>query len=161
MWGVTTAVGMFHSRWVGGRGSGSVTSTPAPERWPLSSASHRASVSTMKPRPTFRSTAPSFILARRSRLIRPRVASVPGKVMATTSAWGSRLSKSSSRWTSSAYSGQGRGLLRTPMTLAPRALHRAANSPPMSPMPSTSTVEPYTAFTAPWDCQAPRFWASR
>ena len=88
-WGVTTAVGMFHSRWPAGRGSGSVTSRPAPARRPLSRASQRASVSTINPRPTFKSTAPSFILARRSRSIKPRVASVPGRVTATTSAWGS------------------------------------------------------------------------
>ena len=79
----------------------------------------------------------------------PFVAVVPGSVMATQSACG-KYSSSLSVWMSSSTKpGLSVPVRRTPITLAPSAFARFANSPPMSPRPSTSTVEFHAERTCP------------
>ena len=94
LWGVMIAPGSPHSGWSAGRGSGSVTSRPAPKILPLRRASTRASLSTVVPRPTLMRMAPSLQRAKRSALNSLLVSGVPGRLRAMRSASGS----SSSSW---------------------------------------------------------------
>ncbi len=72
-------------RMPGGSGSGSVTSSPAPESRPLCTAAASASPSTAVPRPTLSRIAPGLQSASRSALNRCSVSGVPGKLSATRS----------------------------------------------------------------------------
>ena len=63
-----------------GNGSGTVTSSPAPARWPRSSASSRASWSTNTPRAQLTRYEPGFIRARVSALISRSVDASAGRV---------------------------------------------------------------------------------
>ena len=99
--------------------------------------------------------------AKRSAVYSARVAPVPGRKEATTSARGRTLSSSSVRQSSSTQGGQPPGRRLTPMVCAPRALHSLAKLCPMSPMPTMSTVQSEREQTEPKSVQACARWASR
>ncbi|MBQ2952709.1 MAG: peptidoglycan-binding protein [Clostridia bacterium] len=93
VWGVQTTLSKVSSS--GGMwGSSGYTSSPAPRKRPLRSASTSAGVSTTAPRAVLMRIAPGFICQKAAAFIRPRVSAVRGQWRLTTSASRSRCGRS-------------------------------------------------------------------
>ena len=82
---VTMTFAMFSSGWPGFGGSCSHTSSPAPARWPLRSASCSAGSSWMLPRAVVTKMAPWRICAKLPAFIRLRLSGDSGRCRLTTS----------------------------------------------------------------------------
>ncbi|OLE23207.1 MAG: hypothetical protein AUG49_16635 [Catenulispora sp. 13_1_20CM_3_70_7] len=124
--GVISTFGVRHSGWSGGSGSGSVTSSAARRR-PEAHSAISASVRTTMPRATFTNSAPSFMRDRNAASTMPRVSSVAGTTMITTSAWGSSVSISLNAWIPS------RAERATRTTSTSKPARRRSMADPMEP----------------------------
>jgi hypothetical protein len=134
-------LGIAHSGWSAGSGSGSVTSRAAEIR-PPARASVSASVSATGPRAALTSSAPSGIAARKPASTIPRVCGVSGTISTTTSASGSSLGSSSTPCTASCASPAGRAVRATQVRDTSNGASRAPIAAPIEPAPTTSTRLP-------------------
>ena len=102
VWGVMMTLSRHHNGWPSTRGSGSVTSSPAPPTWPESSADSRSAVTTCAPRPTLITSAPGARRPSRSAFTTPIVDGVSGHATTTTSAPVTAASSSDAEYVRSA-----------------------------------------------------------